>query len=403
MATYSNYSGEDPYANAPLPPQKSKLKRTIIIAVVLIVLVLGGMFGFRMFMMAKMGGGGGFGGSFPTAVTALPPRAEKADRVITAVGTMRADQSIKAAAEIAGRIAEIPGIEGTAVKKGDILVQLDQQTTQAEYDDADANADLTAANYGRARQLAAQKVGTERSKDEAQAAMKQAEARLALAKAQLDKTTIRAPFDGVLGLREKSVGAYVQPGEAILSLTSVDPVYIDFRVPELKSDGVKLGQKVSVEVDALSGKIFLGEVTATDAVLDEAGRSLNVRAKLSNKDGDLRPGMYGRVSLAYGQPQDVLIVPERAVFLQADGAYVFRAVDAKAVLTKVELGERRVGEVEIVKGISAQDDVITDGQIKLRPDAKVMILNKPNTPEGQAGQNQPEAAPQKEPAPAEKK
>jgi membrane fusion protein (multidrug efflux system) len=358
-----------------------KLKRNIIIAIVLAVLLLGGIFGFRMFMMMQMGGkGGGFGGDFPTAVSAFPPRAERADRTIRAVGTLTANQSITIAPEIAGRIKTIPGNEGQAVKAGDVLVELDSQISKADLEEAEANAILAQANYARAKSLASQKFGTERSKDEALAAVRQAIARHDLAKAKVEKMFLMAPFDGILGLRQRDAGAYVNPGEAILTLTSVDPVYVDFRVPELKSGGVKFGQKITIEVDALSGRMFEGIVTAIDPQLDTGGRSLGVRAKIANDKGELRPGLFARVNLSYAPPEDVLIVPERAIFLQGNDTFVYRAVDGKAILTKVELGERRVGEVEVVKGIALGDEIITDGQIKLRPDAKVMILNKPNLP-----------------------
>jgi membrane fusion protein (multidrug efflux system) len=357
-----------------------KIKRIVIIAAVVIGLLLAGSFGFRMFMMMQMGGGGGPPGGFATAVVALPPRAEKPARVVGAVGTLKADQSILVAAEAAGRIMQITGHEGAAVKAGDVLVKLDQAVTQAELNDSLAALELAKANYGRANKLASSSFGTVRSKDEAYAAQRQAEAQVELNRARLEKTVITAPFDGVLGLRQQSVGAYVNPGDAILSLSSRDPMLMDFRVPELKSANIVAGQKVKVSIDALPGREVEGEVIAVDPQLDEAGRSLAVRARLPNPDGALRAGMFTRTSLIYGAPVDVLVVPERAIFLKPDGAYVFRAVGDKAVETRVQLGERRVGEVEIIGGIAATDEIVTDGQIKLQPDAKIMLINKPNTP-----------------------
>jgi membrane fusion protein (multidrug efflux system) len=388
----------------PSPNPNSRLKRNIIIAVVLIVLAVVGLFAFRFAMAPKgppMGGGGAMG----VPVMSQTPRTDKAVGKVEAVGTLKADQSINVSSEVDGRIDAIPGKEGEFVKKGELLVQLDQQITKAELAEAESDLSLAKATYGRRKNLATRQFATRQSEDEALANLRAAEARAASARARFEKTSVHAPFDGELGLRSKSVGAYARAGDAIFMLTSVDPIFVDFRVPELKSARAEPGQKVAVNVPALGIEALEGEVTAVDPALDEAGRSLAVRAKLPNKEGKMRAGMFAQVSLVYSTPRDVLVVPERAVFLQHDGSYVYRARDGKAELAKVMLGERHVGEVEVLDGLAASDDVITDGQIKLHPGAAVTLLNKPNVPgasngtpspeEKKAGEKKPEARPSK--------
>jgi membrane fusion protein, multidrug efflux system len=368
------------YSDPSQPNPNSRLKRNIIIAVVLVILVVVGLFAFRFAMAPKgppMGGGGAMG----VPVMSENPRSEKAAGKVEAVGTLRADQSISVAAEVDGRIDSIPGMEGKLVKKGELLVQLDQAITKAELAEAESALSLAKATYGRRKNLATRQFATRQSEDEALANMRATEARVASARARFEKTSVLAPFDGVLGLRAKSLGAYTRAGEAIFTLTSVDPIFVDFRIPELKSARAEPGQKVAVNVPALGVEAADGEVTAVDPALDESGRSLAVRAKLPNKDGKLRAGMFAQVSLIYSTPRDVLVVPERAVFLQNDGSYVYRAKDGKAELVKVVLGDRHVGEVEVLEGLTANDDIITDGQIKVRPGAPVMLLNKPNVPQ----------------------
>ncbi|HVY13232.1 MAG TPA: efflux RND transporter periplasmic adaptor subunit [Alphaproteobacteria bacterium] len=387
----------------PLPPETSRrLKRRILIAAGLIVIIIVGLFVFRF---ASAPHGPPPGAAMGVPVVTENPRPEKTTGTVQAVGTLRADQSISIAPEVDGRIASIPGAEGQAVKKGDLLVQLDTAITKADLDEAEANLALAEATYGRTRNLAARQFATRQSEDEAMANLRQMQAKAASAKAHFDKTAIAAPFDGTLGLRQKSVGAYVKAGEVILTLTSIDPIFVDFRIPELQSGRVAPGQKVSVTIDALSATPVEGEVTAVDPALDEAGRSLAVRAKLPNPDGKLRAGMFAHVTLAYGAARDVLVVPERAVFLRADGLYVYRAdKDGKAELVKVEPGERRVGELEVLKGLEASDDIVTDGQIKVMPGAKLMLLSKPNLPPGQkpteapkTPEKPPETAPEVKP------
>jgi membrane fusion protein (multidrug efflux system) len=364
-----------------MPADPKKLKRRVLIAIAIIFALMIGSFAMRMIMMKAMGmGPPGFKGEFPVAVMAEPPRVEKVENTIDAVGNLRAENSIMVAPEVAGRIIDIPGQEGTAVKAGDVLVRLDPAVTEADVAQARASVELARANAARATNLAQHQFGTMRAKDEALAALHQSEAQLSQALARLGKMVITAPFDGLLGLREKSIGAYVKEGDVILTLSSINPMLVEMRAPELKSAAVQPGQSVTVTIDALGGKPFAGLVTAADPDLDAAGHSLRLRAKIDNPEGILKAGMFARVKLSTGAPQEVFIVPERSVYFKSDGTYVYRAVEGKAAETKVTVRARRVGEVEISEGLKAGEDVVTDGQIKIHDGSKLLLLNKPNVP-----------------------
>ncbi len=404
--TYSSPDATD--SDSGSPRDASRLRRRLVIAVVLLVLLLGGLFGFRMFMAMQGGMPGMMGGGPGVPVMSETPRRETISGKVVAVGTLRADQSISIAPEVNGRIAAIVASEGQAVKKGDVLVRLSSTTSRAALAEAEAALALAQATYDRRRNLAKSQFATRQSEDEALASLRAAQARVDSAKSRFKKDTILAPFDGVLGLRAKSVGAYLRAGDVIFPLTSVDPIFADFRVPELESARVKMGQSVTVSVPALNIDHAGGIVVAADPALEEAGRSLAVRARLPNPDGRLRGGMFAHVTLETGAPRGVLVIPERAIQFLSDGAYVYRAVDGKAGLAKVTISGRRVGEVEISDGIGPDDEIITDGQIKLQPGAPVMLLSRPNLPPeemkkpARAGKAEPERktqAPAPEPEP----
>jgi membrane fusion protein (multidrug efflux system) len=196
-----------------------------------------------------------------------------------------------------------------------------------------------------------------------------------LARVQLDKTRIVAPFSGIVGLRHVSVGEYITSGQALVNLEAIDPVKADFRVPERFLPAIRVGQTIRIKVDAYPDDTFEGKVYAIDPRLDVAGRSLLVRALVPNKDQRLRPGLFARVTVLLQLKEDALSVPEQAIVPQGDAQYVFKIVNGKATLTKVVIGTRREGRVEIVDGLSAGDEVVTAGQLKIRDGSAVSIVN----------------------------
>lgn len=294
-------------------------------------------------------------------------------QTITAVGSLRSDESVMLRPEVAGRINAIQFREGQPVSKGTILVRLDPVVNQAEVQQARANLTLAKSKFNRAVDLAKQNFISGQARDEAENNLKVAEAAVSLAEAHLAKTEIRAPFSGVIGLRSVSVGDYVKEGADMVNIESIDPLKVDFRVPETFFRQVQTGQSLSIALDSFPGKLYDGKVIAVNPLIDAAGRSVVIRAQVGNNESRLRPGMFARVRLVTKDAHDALVVPEQAIVPEGDEQYVFRVLDGKAVRTRVETGQRRDAKVEIVKGLGFDDVVVIAGQIKLRDGVPVAI------------------------------
>ena len=294
-------------------------------------------------------------------------------QTITAVGSLRSDESVVLRPEVAGRISAISFQEGQRVAKGALLVRLDTAVPQAEAQQARANMVLAKNKFDRAVDLARSNYISGQAKDEAENNFKVAEAALQLSEAKLAKMDLRAPFSGIIGLRSVSVGDYVKEGADLVNLESIDPLKVDFRVPEVYMRQVQVGQSLQVQLDALPGKTFEGKVFAVNPLIDAAGRAVVIRAMVRNPDTSLRPGMFARVRLITRDAQDALVLPEQALVPQGDQQFVFRIQDGKAVRTKVEVGQRRDAKVEILTGLAKDDLVVTAGQLKLRDGAPVAV------------------------------
>jgi membrane fusion protein, multidrug efflux system len=310
---------------------------------------------------------GGFAVPVETARVTVGP----IERRLTAVGSLRSNESVVIRPEIAGRIAEFRFQEGERVEKGQPLVVLDDSVWRAVVEQAQAALELSQANHDRAVDLLERKVGTTKARDEAFSQMRVDQAELELARARLDKSTISAPFDGVVGLRKVSVGDFVDAGAEIVNVEQIDPLKADFRVAESYLGAVRPGQRIELGVDAFPGQAFTGEVYAIDPLIDEAGRSILLRAKLPNPDHVLRPGLFARITLVLNEREDAIQVPEQALVPQGQDQFVFKIEDGKAAFTKVTTGIRREGMVEIVEGLAPDDEVVTAGQLKIRDGAAV--------------------------------
>jgi membrane fusion protein (multidrug efflux system) len=319
---------------------------------------------------AARGGPGGMQVPVETAKVQVGP----IQRRLTAVGSLRSNESVILRPEVAGRIAEIRFDEGQRVEQGQPLVVLDDSIYRAEVEEAQASLELSRANYDRAIDLLKRGAGTTKARDEALAELRQDQAALELAKARLDKTVIKAPFDGVVGLRNVSVGDFVNVGQDMVNVEQIDPLKADFRVAEIYLGAVKPGQRIELRADAFAGETFAGEVYAIDPLIDESGRSIVLRARLPNSDNRLRPGLFVRVALVLNERNDAIQVPEQALVPQGTDQFVFRVVDGKAALTKVTAGIRREGMVEITEGLGPDDEVVTAGQLKIRDGVPVKPL-----------------------------
>jgi membrane fusion protein, multidrug efflux system len=304
------------------------------------------------------------------AVRALP-------QGITAVGSLRSEESVVVRPEIAGRVSEILFREGQTISKGQAIFRLDSSVQRADHERAKANLTLSKSKYERAVDLRNKGFVSTQALDESENNLKVAQADLELTTARLDKTEIRAPFTGVLGLRQVSIGDFVKEGQDMVNLEQIDPLKVDFRVPEIYLSQVQAGQSLQIVLEAMPGQTFEGRVYAINPLLDAAGRAIVIRAQLPNNAGKLRPGQFARVRLFTAANAEALTVPEQAIVPAGDEFFVFRVVDGKAQRVKVDLGQRREGLVEVVRGLAATDTVITAGQFKVREGVTVRAAAEP--------------------------
>lgn len=292
---------------------------------------------------------------------------------VNAVGSLLADKSIIVQPEIAGIVSKVGFSEGSRVQVDDVLIQLDSTILAAELDRAEAALALSQQNYNRAQTLAVQGSGTTRARDEAAAALSTARAELQLAKARLEKATIRAPFAGIVGLSNVTPGRFVAVGERIVNLESINPIKVDFRIPEAFLPQLRIGQTIAVAVDAFPNAAFQGTVYAMDPLVDVNGRAVKLRARIANEDGGLKPGLFARVSLTLQQRPNAMLVPEASMVPQGNDQFVYRVADNKASYVKIRTGERRNAQVEVLEGLSVGDLVVVAGQVKLFDGAPVKI------------------------------
>ena len=326
--------------------------------------------------------GSGEAASGPPADRTVPVEAvevsvETLTSEIRVVGSLLSNESVVIRPEVAGRVAEILFEEGQRVEAGMPLLKLDAAIATAELDQAQAALALSQANHKRAVELLERKAASAANRDQTLAALRADQANLELARARLDKLTLKAPFDGLLGLRKVSPGDYVTEGQDIVNLEDVEPLKVAFRIPERYLGSLAVGQSIKVTADGFSGQTFAGEVYAIDPLVDENGRAVVLRARLPNEDGLLRPGLFVSVALLVGERANAVMIPEQALVPRGTAQLVFKVVDGKAVATEVKTGGRRNAMVEIVQGLEPGDIVVTAGQIKLRDGAKVAVQPPP--------------------------
>ena len=301
---------------------------------------------------------------------------------LTAVGSLRSDESVTIRPEVAGRISEIAFREGQRVEKGATLIRFDTSVQRAELAQADANLGLAKSRLDRSRDLFNKGFTSTQARDEAESNFKVAQANFDLAQARLTKLDIKAPFSGIVGLRTVSIGDYVKDGQDIVNLEEIDPLKVDFKIPEIYLKQVATGQSLQISLDAFPGQTFLGKIFAINPLVDTNGRSIVIRAMVRNTEARLRPGMFARVRLLFSEERDSVAVPEQSIIPVGDDHYLFKVVDGRAQRFKVEIGQRREGKVEILQGVVAGDMVVTAGQLKLRDGNTVKIAEE--VPRGEA-------------------
>jgi len=305
------------------------------------------------------------------AVKVVPVDVGTMTRRLTSVGSLAAEQSVVIQPEIAGKVVAIGFKEGEKVIEGQILVELDSDISAAEVARSKAQLELATSEFKRADQLASQGIGTARAKEEAASNLAIANAEAQLAQAHLAKSTIKAPFSGIVGLSDVTPGKFLAAGDAIVNLERIDPLKVDFRVPENFVKSISVGQSIEVGVDAFPDRVFVGQVYAIDPLIDVNGRAVKIRARIANSDGTLKPGLFARVTLVLNVRDNAILVPESAVTPEGNAVVIYRIEGDHARRTIVSIGQRREGKVEILTGLNPGDRIVTEGQINLYDGATV--------------------------------
>lgn len=314
---------------------------------------------------------GGPPGGRAVAVEAVEVQATEIRSSVKAVGTLLAEASATLRSEIPGQVIEIHFEEGQRLSKGDRLFSLEDTVLKAEVNEARANAERSEAAYKRAQEMYAKNLISATEYDTARADHNVDVARLLSSRAVLSKTTIRAPFDGFVGLRQINIGDYATIGQELVDVVQLDPLRVDFSVPETLLAKVKPGQTVEVTVDAYPDDVFEGEITAVAPKSDIQGHSIEVRANLPNSELKLRPGLFVSVNVFLSARPDAIVIPEQAIWPIGQQKTVYVIVDGKAERRVVTIGERQPGRVEILSGLEVGEMVVTAGQMKLFEGANV--------------------------------
>jgi membrane fusion protein (multidrug efflux system) len=321
----------------------------------------------------------------PDAVTTIVAARETWPVTLAAIGTVAAVQGVTVSADLPGVVDRIAFESGRTVQQGDVLVQLDTRQEQAQLAAADAQLELARLNFERMKGLVEQDAVSRAEFDSAAAGHKQAEARVREIRATIERKTIRAPFGGVLGIRQVNLGQYLNAGEAIVPLQSLNPIYVNFGIPQQQTAAVQRGAAVRVTAGEAGGREFIGRVSAVNAVVDETTRNVQVQATLDNPGGVLRPGMFVQAHLNQGAAASVVALPASAINYAPYGDSVFVVTDLKDPNGRtyrgvrqqvVKLGAARGDQIAVVSGINPGEEIVTSGVFKLRNGAPVRVNNK---------------------------
>ena len=361
------------------------MAKRMILMLVVVALVIGAL-GFVKFKQIQTAIAQG--SSFqppPEAVTTIVAAEDKWPATLTAIGTVAAVQGVTVSADLPGTIDRIAFDSGKPVRAGAVLVQLDTRQERAQLAAVEAQRNLAQQNIDRMRGLLQEQVISRAEYDRAAAEDKQSDARVAEIRAAIERKTIRAPFSGMLGIRQVNLGQYLSGGDPIVSLQSLNPIYVNFGLPQQDAAQARVGRSVRITSDDLAGVEFSGRVTAVDSIVNEATRNIQVQATLVNADGKLRPGMFVEAALVLGADRAVVALPASAVSYAPYGDSVFIVSDLKSPDGQtyrgvrqqfVKLGGSRGDQIAVVSGVKPGDEVVTSGVFKLRNGAAVLVNNK---------------------------
>jgi membrane fusion protein (multidrug efflux system) len=366
------------------------MKKRLFIALIVVLVIGGTLAGIKALQIRKMVDHSAGFSPPPTPVTASEVMADSWETLLTTVGSLAAVQGVNVSAELAGKVVQIAFEPGATVADGDLLLRQDTSAEEALLAGAEASVTLTRTNLDRARELVVINAISQNETDQALADFQQAVSEAENLRATIAKKNIRAPFGGKLGIRLVNLGQILNPGDAIVNLQALDPIFIDFTLPQRHFKQLQTGLPLRVVSSAIPGKVMAGRITTVNPALDQETRNLRIQGTLSNPGEQLRPGMFADVSVVLPQPKEVLIVPITAVLYAPFGDSVFVIEDAEPdqqqaggaseksrILRQqfVRLGEKRGDFVEILSGLEAGESVVTTGVFKLRNQQTVTIDN----------------------------
>ena len=355
----------------------------LMLGVMLVLLTALGFVKFRQIQTAVAAGA-----AFqppPAAVTSIIAKQEEWPATMSIIGTVEAVHGVTVSADLPGSVARITFESGQAVHAGDVLVELDTREERAQLAALEAQRDLARVNYTRMQQLVNEGVISRMEYDQATAQQRQTEAQVGEIRATIERKTIRAPFSGILGIRKVNLGQYLSAGSAVVPLQSLNPIYVDFGVPQQTAGQVRVGRGLHITSDDLGGQSFTGRVTALDSVVDQATRNVQIQATLPNPKGELRPGMFVQVDVGLGASRSVISLPASAISYAPYGDSVFIITDLKDPKGRAYRGVRqqfvkvegsRGDQVGIISGLKPGDEVVSSGVFKLRNGAAVQVNNK---------------------------
>jgi membrane fusion protein (multidrug efflux system) len=321
----------------------------------------------------------------PEAVTTVIARQEEWPATLRAIGSLAAVHGVTVAADLPGIVQQIAFDSGRAVGAGEVLVRLDTRQEQAQLVAAEAQLELTRLNLERLQGLSAEGIVAQADYDRAAAEHKQAEARVGEIRATIQRKTIRTPFAGILGIRQVNLGQYLSGGDPVVPLQSLDPIYVNFSVPQQQVGKLRVDGEVKVSLEGMPGAAFGGRITAVDSIVDEATRNVQAQATLDNPEGKLRPGMFAEVQVGLGSQSSVVSLPASAVSYAPYGDSVFVVGDLKGPAGQtyrgvtqqfVKLAGSRGDQVAVAEGLQPGAEVVSSGVFKLRNGAAVQVNNE---------------------------
>ncbi|HET6225656.1 MAG TPA: efflux RND transporter periplasmic adaptor subunit, partial [Bacteroidia bacterium] len=340
--------------------------KNLIIALIIIAILIGAKF---IFFPSKTGDAGGpqkgNGGVAPKSnVTAYVVKTEKISNQITATGTLRANEDVQLQPELSGKITQLNFKEGSRVSKGQLLVKINDADFQAQYKKLQLQHALAEQTMQRQKQLLAINGISQQEFDLAQSEYNTIKADMDYATAQILKTEIKSPFDGIIGLKNVSEGAFITPTTIIASIQQIDPVKLDFAVPERYAAFLKKDGEVLFSIEGMEGQLK-GQIFAIEPKIDLATRSVQVRAICPNAKGTIFPGAFAQVKIVLSDIPDAVMIPTESLIPDVGGQKVFVLKDGKTAFSRVETGIRTDAKIQITKGLKTGDTVLTNGIMQL--------------------------------------